>query len=562
MAYNTDSSVYKLTFTDGTFITLLNVGDDMPEYSPGTYEMTIPNLYMGNFDSDGKSYIKYDSKGNKYEFSDRGVLINDTIDFRQTNGRICLGYDPIENTIAVRYYTPTSTGLPVMSKSLWSAEGICYRGDVQGTVFDSFGEALNYAESVYNNPPPTYNGWYRLEYVVGRSENIPLYGTILYCGDTLPRTISGMQYWNTVSGHEESLDLSGALEDYDPTSTKIPDKDPLNPGGNSGPSDVTGDFDGTSDDIDIPPLPTLGATDTGFITLFNPSLAQLQSLSAYLWSSAFDLNNFKKLFANPMDCILGLSIVPVAIPNGSSKEIKVGGIPTGLYMTVAGQQYIEVDCGSLNVNEYWSAYLDYEPFTRAELYLPYIGTHAISVDDIMGKTVTIKYHVDILSGSCTAYVQCGSSVLYEFIGQCSSNIPINATDWTNTIMGAVTIAGAIGTMFATYGASIPTSAAIATGTAVTSTMVTSSKPSIEKSGSMSGTGGMMGIQTPYLILTRPRQALPNSQNYFTGYPSFITEPLSMVSGYTEIESIRLANVPGTEEEVIEIVNLLKEGVIF
>ena len=282
----------------------------------------------------------------------------------------------------------------------------------------------------------------------------------------------------------------------------------------------------------------------------------MASLASYMWAGAFDLNTFRKIFADPMDCILGLSIVPVDVPAGSAAEVKVGNIGTGIYMTTAASQYVEVDCGSLNVEEFWGAYLDYEPFTKAEIYLPYIGTHPIAVDDIMGKTVHVVYHVDILSGACVAYVKCGDSVLYSFIGQCSSSIPITGNDWTNVVNGVLSIAGSIGTMVATGGAAAP--AAVGS---IVSTAVNQMKPSVEKSGSLSGTGGMMGIQVPYLILTRPRQALPVKQNAYTGYPSFITSNLGTLTGYTEVEEIHLENVPATSGELTEIVSLLKGGVI-
>ena len=333
--------------------------------------------------------------------------------------------------------------------------------------------------------------------------------------------------------------------------------DPYYDGGTSGTGGGTGSFDGTGDNIDIPALPTLSAASTGFITLFNPSITQLNELSSFMWSNGFDLETFKKLFANPMDCILGLSIVPVAVPDGETSTISVGNISTGVSMTKASSQYVTVDCGTLNVNEYWGAYLDYDPYTKAEIYLPYIGTHALSVDDIMGKSVHVVYHVDILSGACAAYVKCGGSVLYTFIGQCSSSIPITGNDWTNVINGVLSIAGAVGSMVATGGASAPMAAGM-----IASTAVNGLKPNVEKSGSMSGTGGMLGIQTPYLILTRPRQALPARQNTFTGYPSFITENLGDLSGYTEIEEIHLENISATESELSEIENLLKSGVIF
>lgn len=333
--------------------------------------------------------------------------------------------------------------------------------------------------------------------------------------------------------------------------------DPYSPGGDSNTGGGTGSFDGTGDNVDIPSLPTLSATDAGFITLFNPSLSELKNLSDYMWSDLFDIAGWRKIFSDPMQAILGLSIVPVDVPSSGSKTVSVGNISTGISMTVATSQYVEVDCGTLNVQEYWGAYLDYDPYTKAEIYLPYIGIHPLATDDIMNKPVHVVYHIDILSGACCAYVKCGGSVLYSFIGQCSSSIPITGDNWTNVINGAISIAGSIGSMVATGGASAPMSIG-----QIASTAVNTMKPSVEKSGAMSGTGGMLGVQTPYLILTRPRQALPRDQNAFMGYPSFITENLGSLSGYTEIDSIHLENVPATEQELSEIESLLKSGVIF
>lgn len=345
------------------------------------------------------------------------------------------------------------------------------------------------------------------------------------------------------------------IEDISETVSDDP-YSPGSPGGQSTTGGGTGNFDGTSDNIDIPSLPTLSAVDTGFITLFNPSISQLQNLASYMWGNLFDLDTWKKIFADPMDAILGLSIVPVPVPNGGQSAVTVGNISTGISMTKASAQYVAVDCGTLNVNEYWGAYLDYDPFTKAEIYLPYIGTHPLAVDDIMNKPVHVVYHVDILSGACCAYIKCGGSIIYSFVGQCSCSIPITGNDWTNVVNGALSIAASIGTMVATGGATAPMAVS-----AIASTAVNSMKPNVEKSGSLGGMGGMMGVQTPYLILTRPNQALPKDQNYFTGYPSFITRKLADVTGYTEIDSIHLEGVPATEQELSEIETLLKGGVI-
>ena len=371
--------------------------------------------------------------------------------------------------------------------------------------------------------------------------------------------------------HRTSNDgLYRFLNRHEPNVPPTPEpNDPYSGGGTSTTGGGGGDFDGSSDPVDFPALPSLSAVDTGFITLFNPSASQLRDLANYMWSNPlFDLDAWKKIFANPMDAILGLSIVPVDVPSGSAAPVTVGNISTGVSMTKATAQYVEVDCGSINVNEFWGAYLDYSPYTKCEVHLPYCGIHPLDVDEIMGKTIAVKYHVDILSGACTAYVKCGDSVLYEFVGQCAASIPITGDNWTNVINGVMQIAASVGTMVATGGLSAPVTGANAAesiGKAVAidaniGSTIMSMKPAIEKSGSLGGVGGMLAIQKPYLILSRPNQALPENQNHFTGYPSFITAALTDLTGYTEIEQIHLEGVPATSAELDEIVTLLKGGV--
>ena len=118
---------------------------------------------------------------------------------------------------------------------------------------------------------------------------------------------------------------------------------PYEGGGTSDTGGGTGNFDGTSVDVDFASLPSLSAVDTGFITLYNPNLNQLKGLASYMWSGLFDINTFKKLFADPMQAILGLSIVPGPVPSSGSQNVKIGNIDSGVNMALAASQYIDID---------------------------------------------------------------------------------------------------------------------------------------------------------------------------------------------------------------------------
>ena len=337
----------------------------------------------------------------------------------------------------------------------------------------------------------------------------------------------------------------------------VPRQDPYMPGNISGPSGGHGTFSRHGTIVPHSDLPTISALDAGFITLFSPFDTELKALAQYMWTNPlFDLSAWKKIFADPMDAILGLSIVPVNAQSSAMAAVTVGNISTGISMHLATGQYMQVDCGSLNIPEFWGAYLDYDPYTKLEIYLPYCGTHALSADDCVNKLLHLYYNIDLLSGACCAQIEVNGTVLYQFLGQCAASVPISGRDWTNMINGVISAAASIGSLVATGGASAPTSIP-----SLASTAVNAIKPQIEKSGAMGGAGGMLGVQKPYLILTTPRQALPDKQNTYTGYPSFITAELGDLSGYTEMEVIHLESVPCTGDEQAELERLLKEGVI-
>lgn len=336
--------------------------------------------------------------------------------------------------------------------------------------------------------------------------------------------------------------------------------DPYNKAGDSQPGGGGGSWGDLSDSIDFPSLPTLSAVGTGFVTLFIPTATQLSNLANYMWNGDVQTLDFwRKIVADPIDLILGLNIVPVALPSAGGKNVTIGGVSTDVYMTYTATQYVEIDCGSLSVPEFYGAYLDYAPYTKFELYLPYCGTHPLIADEVVGKTIAIKYHIDALSGSCVAFVKCGDSILYEFAGNVCAQIPVTANQYGDMVRSAVSIASAIGTMVATDGATAPMAVSTIASTATNSTGL---KPSVEKSGAIGGMAGQLGVQKPYLIITRPSLCVPRDQNAYMGYPSFVTVLLDDLDGYNEISAIHIENVPATDSELSEIESLLKGGVLF
>lgn len=340
-----------------------------------------------------------------------------------------------------------------------------------------------------------------------------------------------------------------------------------------------GDFDYNSDDVTVPDLPQTSVTDSGLVTLFAPSNEQLKSLARYLWSDAFSLDSFKKLFNNPMDCILGLSILPIHLPHGSAKEITVGNVISTVSCDVCSRQYVKLNCGTFTMsrNAFTGGYLDYSPYTKAYLYLPFIGSQQIDIDEFMNTTIGVEYHIDILTGAMFCYVTRNNKLILTYSGNCAENVPLSANDFTSTISSMVSIAavgaGAVATI-ATAGAAAPALAGAgeaALGARTASSLigagatgagaVMNSKPSVQHSGSLGGGAGAMGCLYPYILFVAPRISLPENQNQYTGFPSNKVVKIGSLSGFNVVEAVNLSVKGATDAEVSEIEAVLRNGVI-
>lgn len=332
--------------------------------------------------------------------------------------------------------------------------------------------------------------------------------------------------------------------------------DPYQPGQYTDKQGGGGDFDSHSDPIQIPALPSISASDVGLITMYSPTSAQLEAFSDYLWSTDFDLEQFKKLFADPMEAIISLSIMPIT-PAGNLEYAKMGLITTPVQMTKMSTQYYEVDCGEMDITEFYGSALDYSPMTKFQIYLPYCGIHQLSADDITKKKLRVTYHIDALTGDCVCFLKVGDSVLYTFTGNVATQVPVSSTN-ASTIFLSTAMRTAPSMASGINGSSM-SSMSGTFGQGVMDVMTT--KPSVNRSGGISGAIGLMSVQRPYLIKEIPRQNMASDAYKIMGYPSNISGKLSEFKGYTVVDDIHIEGINATKQEIDEIYSILRGGYI-
>lgn len=339
-----------------------------------------------------------------------------------------------------------------------------------------------------------------------------------------------------------------------------------------GESDITGPGTGT---VAVPGYPGLTATSTGIVGLFAPSAAQMQSLASYMWTDFGGqgtdvvsvlkevVEAIKRAISNPLDYVIGLNIIPSqGLSIGAPQTIRFGFTNTNVSMPALTNQYFTVDCGSLDFDPICGdTFIDYAPYSKFSIYLPYIGVKDVDANDFVGHTISVIYHGDTVTGGVTAYILKDGSVMYQYSGCCALNVPLSSDNWGNTISGAVQIATAVVSAAATGGTAGALKAA-ALGASSVAANPSLLSPQVAHSGAVSGGAGCMAVQYPFVIREAVRFHSTDGFNSVSGYPSFYYKQLSEMSGYTKVLDVHLHNMTATQDEISEIENILKEGAIF
>lgn len=312
---------------------------------------------------------------------------------------------------------------------------------------------------------------------------------------------------------------------------------------------------------DNPAIAGGGGSATGLANLYNPTLAQVKQFSRWLWGSdGLNLDQLKKLLQDPMQAIIGLHVMYATPTTGADRDIQVGYINSGVTSKIVTEQYTEIDCGTVTINEYFGDARDYSPFTQVYCYLPFIGIVELNADDVVNSTLGIKYKIDVLTGCCLAQLTVKKygldAVLYTYTGNCAVQMPITSGNYLSTVSSLLGVVVSAGTAALTGGALAPVAIE-----AATSAVAGGAKASVAMSGSLGSNAGAMGIRKPYLIIKRVESADANGYNEFYGYPTNKRVKLSQLTGYVRVKDINLSGTNATEDEQNEIVTLLKEGVI-
>ena len=353
-----------------------------------------------------------------------------------------------------------------------------------------------------------------------------------------------------------------------------------------------------------------GSMGTGFVTAFATATTRYNirtndfiALTDKLWDAMalatpdnitnYSLDTF--LTSNPIDSIVNLKWFPISesMSIGKAIKVKLGKYDTGIN-AYAAQISILKDCGNVVVypvsGHGVANWID--KLTKITLYLPFCGSLNLDPETYMGRSVNVEYAIDLITGSCSAYVSYiadnGQRVITDIAsGTCGIDCPVtgiqhatldsqlyNATEQ----LKAMRVNNAINGLTSVMGLSDVAnkgingiSDALKTGGTIYNALQSESvaeynlhhtQTPIKMIGTSSAMTGAMCELRPTIIFERP--VIPpiddSAYAHVCGYACCEPTTIANLSGYAEFASVDLSGFEATAEEKNMIANALRGGV--
>ena len=313
------------------------------------------------------------------------------------------------------------------------------------------------------------------------------------------------------------------------------------------------------------------AVGSGFINCYEIDTANLAKVGQCLYGSTL-LGLIQSLAINPLDFIISLMVFPAKPDVGAAENIKLGGWlaaaagGAALGFDASGNrlasEFKVVDFGTVQIPENWGSFLDYQ--SQIELYLPFVGTVSIDVSECMAGSINVQYTIDFFTGMCVANVLCSKPAFvlpngeviqdvvaqHAYQGNCAIQIPLSAVNYGNMVGSLINAC--------TQGITNPVMGLV---NGLDTGISGGFRPTVTSKGNIVANSGFCSVLYPYVRLTRPITAEPDSYQEVMGYPSYVNTTLGECEDLCVCDDIDLKGITGaTDNEINRIRQLCKEGV--
>lgn len=151
--------------------------------------------------------------------------------------------------------------------------------------------------------------------------------------------------------------------------------------------------------------------------------------------------------SNPMECVQGLRFYPFDLTSIFSDVQSQNYVYFGAYqLQLQSSSVYKIiyangykDLGSVSIKRTFNDWRDFEPYTKLSIYLPYVGRYQLDLNKYYGKTINIRYYLDIRTGACCACLIANGVLLDWFDGLIGTEMPITLTDYSSYAQNQINI---------------------------------------------------------------------------------------------------------------------------
>lgn len=294
------------------------------------------------------------------------------------------------------------------------------------------------------------------------------------------------------------------------------------------------------------------------------------------------LDNLNYLFTEPSQFFVSLKAYPFDIKEYYNNSLTLQKVKMGKAQMKVGDQDVSAPglygypqykyLGKFKIERKFNNYLDFSPYTKIEMYLPFAGIITLDTNVVTDKEIRILLAVDFDTGKANYYLvrhedsqgENDGDIIQTVECQMGIDIPLgsyNANEqMKNVLLTGVSFIGGAVSSIATGNV---TSLATTSLNAISGTFK-ALQERVTKGGVSSGSNNLMTPYHPYLIITRPTYGSNGPDDYVTykGRPLFKNCRLGDLKGFTVCNDFHLENFgSATENEISSIDALLKEGII-
>ena len=224
----------------------------------------------------------------------------------------------------------------------------------------------------------------------------------------------------------------------------------------------------------------------------------------------------------------------------------------------------------------YNNFLDFYPYTKIEIYLPYMGFLTLPTNEFMNKVLTVQYMINFTNGTCEIFISSDGVLKIITEGIIGQQIPIGSTNYrsiANNVFktGMSTIAGVSISPITSApmlnldgGWYFSNVASKSTSGLVNGTVDMINSIQIENMTKGTSGGAFPSFYLPqncYLIITSPTVEEPSTYSHTIGKPAGYSSQLKDLDGFTVIKSVHVEGISALDSELKEIETLLLKGVI-